>query len=259
MVARLFNLSKKAKRSSPPRVSERVYAVGDIHGRADLLDALHVKIIADLSHSTPAKATLVYLGDYVDRGPNSFGVLERLCGDPVAGVDRVFLKGNHEAMLLDFLADAASGMSWRQLGGLETILSYHVDIQSAMTRGGIAAIAEEFRRKFPASHRAFLQSLVTFTFLGDYFFCHAGVRPGIELESQSENDLLWIREPFLSSLQDHGKVIVHGHTPVAEPEVRSNRINIDTTAYLTHRLTCLVLEGEERRFLITDANDAKAG
>jgi serine/threonine protein phosphatase 1 len=225
----------------------RVYAVGDIHGRSDLLDALHDSVSKDLERSPADNAMIIYLGDYVDRGVDSSGVLDRLCDAPLKGMSRVLLKGNHEAMLLRFLEEPETGAQWRRYGGLETLHSYGLDM--ARTVDGYRVLAERFAEALPARHLELLQSLQHSASVGDYFFCHAGVRPGVPLERQREADLLWIRDVFLASDESFGKVVVHGHTPAEEPEIRGNRIGIDTGAYATHLLTCLVLEGEERRFL----------
>lgn len=253
MLRRFFSPASKGRQPQPSAAKLpdglRVYAIGDIHGRSDLLDIMHGKIAADLEKAPAPQAVLVYLGDYIDRGPDSCGVLERLSAGAPGGISSLLLKGNHEEMLLRFLADPSIGLQWRQLGGMETILSYKVDVNAALARGGLEALAVDFRQKVPARHIELLQSLKPCAAIGDYFFCHAGVRPGVPLERQREEDLLWIREPFLQSGEDFGKVVVHGHSPVAEPELRSNRINIDTGAYATHCLTCLVLEGAGRQIL----------
>lgn len=256
MIGRFFRSfgGRKPETQAPPQVpgGTRIYAVGDIHGRSDLLDVLHDRIGEDLERSPVESATIVYVGDYVDRGMDSSGVLDRLCGAPPPGVTRIPLKGNHEAMLLRFLDEPASGAQWRQYGGAETLLSYRVDVARAIARGGLEALAEDFVRLLPAPHLHFLRSLRTFAVIGDYYFCHAGVRPGVALVQQRETDLLWIREAFLNSDQYFGKMVVHGHTPAEEPEERANRICVDTGAYATHRLTCVVLEGEGRRFLAAE-------
>lgn len=252
MISGLFG--SRARRSPSGETAKvpdgiRVFAIGDIHGRADLLDLVHERIEADLRARKPEKAVAVYLGDYVDRGADSYGVLERLSREAPAGVRRIFLKGNHEEMLELFLGDPDVGNRWRQLGGTETLFSYGVDVNAALARGGMAGLAQDFAKKVPPAHREFLAALELYTVLGDYFFCHAGVRPGVPLERQRAADLLWIRDEFLSSGASFGKVIVHGHSPVEMPDFRSNRINIDTGAYATNRLTCLVLEGSGRRIL----------
>lgn len=188
------------------------------------------------------------LGDYIDRGPHSRGVLERLAENPFPG-DYVALKGNHEALLEAFLADPAIGVQWRTLGGLETLHSFGVRVAPLMVGRNFAEAAEELRAALTPRHSTFLAALRTSLSVGRYFLCHAGVRPGVPLERQRAEDLLWIRDAFLSSKADFGKVVVHGHTPTEEPEVLPNRINIDTGAFTTGRLTCVVLEGEEHRFI----------
>lgn len=227
----------------------RLYVVGDIHGRADLLAKIGQKIAEDL-RTTPIKNTAtVFLGDYVDRGPASSAVLGRLASGEFP-TEIVALKGNHELMLEDFLLDPQTGENWRQNGGLETLHSYGVDV-AGLRAGRFEEAARAFRDALPPPHLAFIESTRRSLSVGDYFFCHAGIRPGVPLASQVEDDLLWIREPFLSSAEPLPAMIVHGHTPVLEPEIRPNRINIDTGAYITGKLTCLVLENEQSRFLFS--------
>jgi serine/threonine protein phosphatase 1 len=228
-----------------------VYVIGDIHGRADLLDRQRALIDADFAAKRAAIVHLVYLGDYVDRGPDSFGVLERLTQGARDFVHVTLLRGNHEEMLLRFLEDPAVGPAWRQLGGLETLLSYGVDVGRVLKDSGYSGLSEKFGENLPLHHRNLLAQLQSSLAIGDYFFCHAGVRPGIPLEEQQQRDLLWIRDPFLDATEDFGKVIVHGHSPVDSPVFRGNRINIDTGAYATGKLTCLVLEGHTQRIIST--------
>lgn len=229
----------------------RVFAVGDIHGRTDLLDTLHAAIEADVAESRPAEARIIYLGDYVDRGPDSAGVIDRLMRKPPAGVERLLLKGNHEDILERFLAEPEAAAGWCRLGGVETMISYGVDVEEEAAKGGFTALARALRDRIPQDHLDLLRSLSTSTSVGGYFFCHAGVRPGLALEQQRPRDLMWIRDEFLSSEDDFGKVVVHGHTPVRDPEILSNRINVDTGAYRSGRLTCAVLEGAEIRLIAT--------
>lgn len=246
----LFTRRAKAQRR-PATVPDdvRVYAIGDIHGRVDLLQDLHERLIEDARTCTRAKR-LVYLGDYVDRGPYSRDVLETLIAGEPRDIPATHLSGNHEAMLLRFLADSAVGADWIAFGGAATLLSYGVNPRiGASAPESLETVQRVFSERFPASHKHFLENLPTHAVIGDYFFVHAGVRPGVSLDRQSPSDLLWIREDFLASAEFHGKVIVHGHSYKTEPEVRPNRIGIDTGAYATGRLTCLVLEGESRRFL----------
>jgi serine/threonine protein phosphatase 1 len=225
----------------------RLYVIGDIHGRLDLLDRLIDAIKRDVDAYGDDCLT-VTLGDYIDRGPNSRGVIERLLANPFPA-PYIALKGNHEMLLQSFLADPAVGEHWRRLGGLETLHSYGVPVSGPMVGKAYEAAADRLRDAMPAEHRSFLRSLKTSYSNDKYFLCHAGVRPGVPLEQQSEEDLLWIRGEFLNTTVDFGKIVVHGHTPVEEPEVLPNRINIDTGAFATGHLTCVVLDKAGHRFL----------
>lgn len=231
--------------------ASRVYVIGDIHGRLDLLDQLIRKIDLDLKQAPAVEAITVTLGDYIDRGPNSRGVLERLVHDPFP-TPYVPLKGNHEELFENFFDDPSVGSKWRHLGGLETLHSYGVPVSLLMLGKGFREAADLLRERVPKTHLEFLSSLKTSASSKSFFLCHAGVRPGIPLERQNTGDLLWIRGEFLNSRLNFGKRVVHGHTPTERPEVLANRINIDTGAYMTGRLTCLVLEGEQHRFLVSD-------
>jgi serine/threonine protein phosphatase 1 len=236
----------------------RVYCVGDIHGRDDLLREMAGRVEADLANRSFDQAVSVFLGDYVDRGLGSMLVVEQLVrGEWPTRI--VPLAGNHEDLLLAFLEDAAVLEDWRNLGGLETLYSYGVNVGAAMAGRNYEAAQQEFVARFPKSHRDFLGSLEVCTTIGDYFFCHAGVRPGVPLDRQRREDLLTIREPFLSSQVEHGKLVAHGHTPSAAPEIRPNRIGIDTAAFGTGRLTCLVLEQDQRSFLHTGVGVEQGG
>jgi serine/threonine protein phosphatase 1 len=230
-----------------PNENTRVYAIGDIHGRLDLLDRAIAAIERDVGDHGPAALT-VTLGDYIDRGPESCGVLGRLAANPFP-TPYVALKGNHEAFLAAFLADPKLGLQWRQFGGLETLHSYGVPVSRLMFGRSFDDAAQALRVALPAVHVDFLQSLKNSFSHGKYFLCHAGVRPGVPLDRQEEHDLLWIRGEFLNSEMNFGKVIVHGHTPVEQPEVLSNRINIDTGAFATGQLTCVALDEDGHRFL----------
>jgi serine/threonine protein phosphatase 1 len=226
----------------------RIYAIGDIHGRADLLNRLFTEIDADSARSPDAEALEIYLGDYLDRGPASRQVIDDLIA---RGRSRraVFLKGNHETYPLEFLRDPTFFGAWSQLGGRETLISYGVLPPIAPGPNEWTEIARAFAAALPAEHRDFLQDLQPYACYGDFYFVHGGVRPGVPLERQREEDLLEIREPFLSSQVDFGKVVIHGHTPALEPEFRPNRIGIDTGAYATGKLTCLVISGDTLRIL----------
>ena len=229
-----------------------VYAVGDVHGRLDLLEQLLDLIDGDAEASGTDRRTLVFLGDYVDRGPNSRGVVERLIGDLPRGFDAHFLKGNHEAILLDFLAEPWRLDHWLQNGGEETMRSYGVDTEGlASLDASPATWRDAFAQALPEAHLRFFRNLLLSVSFGDYLFVHAGVRPGVPLGAQSEADLVWIRAPFLNHAELFGKVVVHGHTPGQEPVTRPNRVGIDTGAVFTGRLTALRLEGAERKFLQT--------
>lgn len=239
-----------SRKSLQPRVPEgiRVYAVGDIHGRADLLEEVLKRIDADLARSPPQGSIEIFLGDYIDRGPASRQVLDRLIERQNAGRS-VFLKGNHETYMIDFAANPLIFDEWKRLGGLETLLSYGLAPSAAPGPAEQIQLAAAFQRALPESHRRFLDSLKLSYTCGDYFFVHAGIRPGIPLKEQHESDLLWIRRDFLLSDQDFSKIIVHGHSRTPEPDIRPNRINIDTGAYTTGRLTCLVLENDQIDFI----------
>jgi serine/threonine protein phosphatase 1 len=234
--------------SPPSPEPDRLYVIGDIHGRSDLLDRMVLEIARDLEENPVGAALTVTLGDYVDRGPDSRGVVERLVHNPFP-TPLVALKGNHESLLETFLVDPSVAGHWRRLGGLETLHSYGVPIESVMMGKNYEDAAAGLRAALTPTHLDFLKSLRTCITVGKYFMCHAGVRPGIPLERQAEPDLLWIRHEFLASRTDFGKIVVHGHTPTEAPEVLPNRINVDTGAFMTGRLTCAVLDTGGVRFL----------
>jgi serine/threonine protein phosphatase 1 len=230
----------------------RIYAVGDVHGCDGLLAAIHEKIFADLAARPVGDHRIIHLGDYIDRGPKSAAVVERLVALTARDPHVLYLRGNHEAMFLDFLEDPfEGGQNFLANGGAATLASYGVPIEG----DGLSSMREIIGflyatlENLPVEHRQFIAKLPTSLRFGDFFFCHAGVKPNLALDQQDNFDLLWIREPFLSSNADFGAVVIHGHTPVDAPEVRPNRINIDTGAVLGGPLTCLVLEGREYRFL----------
>ena len=246
---------KGDNRAAAVPAGRRVYAVGDIHGRADLLDDLMRQIDADLAggDGVTIQPLLIFLGDYVDRGRDSRGVIERLLRLAEGWPDTGFLRGNHEQAMLDFLDGAEAGRQWLRFGGRATLASYGVDADfNADDAAAIAYARQMLDQALPAAHRRFLHGLGLSVTVGDYFFAHAGIRPGIALAAQAADDLIWIREPFLSSSRDHGKVVVHGHSIHYQPEQRGNRIGIDTGAFATGRLTCLVLQESQQRFLVTN-------
>lgn len=226
----------------------RVYAIGDVHGRVDLLDQVLADIDAHLAASPAIRSIRIFLGDYVDRGPDSREVVERLIAC-AKNCETVYLKGNHEDFVFTFLQNPAALEEWRHVGGLETLVSYGLKPSVHPGETETIVLAEQFADALPEVHRDFLRGLRTSFTLGDFFFVHAGVKPGVPLEAQRDSDLLWIRHEFLGSAADFGKMVVHGHTPVPDPEIRPNRINIDTGAYATGRLTCLVIEGDQLNWL----------
>jgi serine/threonine protein phosphatase 1 len=237
-----------------------VYAVGDIHGRYDLLERLLEKIDADAADAVEAAPppVVVFVGDYIDRGSDSRAVIDRAIRLKTDGRYEVrALKGNHEAALLEFLRDAKFGSTWAEYGGFQTLASYGVSpptLRSSM--GDWEAVRRAFAQALPASHLAFLSNLELTARYGAYLFVHAGLRPGVPLSDQQERDLLWIRDDFLQSLGPHEAVIVHGHTPEPAPFMGSQRIGIDTGAYATGVLTAVRLHGTERKFIQADGRFA---
>lgn len=225
----------------------RVYAVGDVHGCLDQLNRLLDVIEKDLvGHSL--RSHLVLLGDLVDRGPDSAGVLHRLIkrGLPTDGWDCIM--GNHEEVMLQCLSGNGEGLeSWLRYGGVQTLESY--GLTAAEIFSPAVDLATVMRRAIPDRHVQFLQSMRDYVTIGDYLFVHAGLRPGVPLEQQSSRDLRWIRQGFLDDATDHGMMVVHGHTIVQEVDVRSNRIAVDTGCYVSGRLSALVLEGDKTRVL----------
>lgn len=234
--------------SLPPGV--RIYAIGDIHGRRDLLDELLTRTNADVDARPAARPLYIFLGDYIDRGPASRETIDRLI-EHRSKSESVFLKGNHEQIAIRFLSDGGLFDLWVRIGGAETLISYGVTPRPATNGKPTAELQASFHRALPPAHLRFFRDLKTSFSCGDFFFAHAGVRPQIELARQKESDLLWIREEFLNSRKDFGKVVVHGHTPSREIEVEPNRINIDTGAFATGRLTCLVMEEGSLSFIDT--------
>jgi len=238
--------------TQPPR---RLYAIGDVHGRYDLLEKLLDMIAQDAEQGEDEYNALIFLGDYVDRGPNSKRVIERLTMPPPAGFEMICLKGNHEDMLLKFLSSDGPVVSWLKNGGRETLKSYGLNVKnlsvSRVTDADIDQARDDLCALMPAAHLDFLDSLELIHVEGDYAFVHAGVRPGVDLNEQKETDLVWIRGEFLKSKTDFGKIVVHGHSIANQPQINANRIGIDTGAWRTGVLTCLVIEGSRRRFLST--------
>jgi len=243
-------LALRTKPKPKPKLPDglRIYAVSDIHGRADLLQDVFAAIDYHLAHAGPARALHVFLGDYIDRGPASRETIDLLI-DRSRRHQSVFLKGNHEAFMFEVLQDAGRLDAWKQYGGLQTLMSYGLVPSIKPDRDEQSELVYALRQSLPDNHRQFFANLRPSFVCGDFFFAHAGVRPGVPLRQQREEDLLWIRDEFLQCEDDFGKYIVHGHTPVSKPEIRPNRINIDTGAFATGILTLLTIQ-DDRMFAI---------
>lgn len=239
----IVRLLRKSRQKPAGRLPEgvRIYAIGDVHGRADLLDRLISRIDAHVAAHPIERPILLFVGDYVDRGSGSRQVLDLLTASAGAR-EMVFLRGNHEEFMVNFLTKPAMLRDWGKVGGFETLMSYGVTPVLNADAGTQMELAKALAAALPPEHRQFLQSLLPSFSCGGYYFAHAGVRPGVPLAAQRTEDLLWIRDEFLLHEEKFEKIIIHGHTPVPEIDVRPNRINIDTGAYITGRLSCLVLE-----------------
>ncbi len=257
-------LIRRASPAAPPGVvaappGVRLYAVGDVHGSlgpfADIVD--QIRVDAAEARTFGLTPIAIFLGDYVDRGADSRTVVDRLATDPLPGIETQFLLGNHEAAMLDFLTAPERGEAWLTYGGMETLLSYGVRVRGE-GRPRLADLSAQLVEKLPARHKSFLEALRPMATFGDYAFVHAGVLPGVALEAQRVEDLIAIREEFLEARGWHGKMVVHGHSIVEAPEFRSNRIAIDTGAYFTGVLTCLVMEEDRVRVLSTSPSSLSA-
>src|SRR5262245_61622599 len=218
-----------------------IYVVGDIHGRLDLLLDVQRRIDEDKARSVRGRVVEVYLGDYIDRGPDPAGVISRLI-DRTREVPTAFLRGNHEQLLLDFLDGKDCLDQWLMVGGIATLLSY--GLASGPTSRLLSRVAtrRKLAQAIPPEHLRFYEKTGAYIRLGDYLAVHAGIRPGVPLEEQKSSDLLGIRQTFLEFDGDFGFVVVHGHTPATAPELLRNRINIDTGAFATNHLTCLKID-----------------
>lgn len=243
MIASLLPRLKQRKQSAALPEGLRIYAIGDVHGRADLLDRMVSRIDKHVVANPVTRPVCLFVGDYIDRGPGSRDVLDILL-NCAQGREMIFLRGNHDALVPRFLKDPTTLSDWSRIGGLETLMSYGLKPSLNPDAETQKELARALNATLPEDHRRFLDALLSSFTCGDYFFVHAGVRPGIPLARQNENDLLWIRDEFLLHEERFEKVIVHGHTPVRGIDIRPNRINIDTGAYATGRLSCLVLEGD---------------
>lgn len=228
-----------------------MYAIGDIHGRDDLLAALHALILKDARTALHREKVVIYLGDYVDRGPDSAGVIARVIADRLPGFTAVPLCGNHEDMMVQFLATPTSGL-WLANGGTATLASYGIRAPFfADDPELLVALGQALDDGLPIRHRLFLDNLSLCHREGDYLFVHAGIRPGVPIERQNPREILWIRDLFLDFDGDFGCRVVHGHSITRRPDVRWNRIGVDTGAVYSNRLTCLVLDDGDVRFLET--------
>lgn len=253
MLRNLFRARREALAGLPE--GERVYAIGDIHGRADLLDRLLLRVGHDVADRDRGqeRATLVFLGDYVDRGDRSREVIDRLLElEGSARYETVFLKGNHEDAMLRFLRAPEGNADWLSYGGLATLMSYGVrEVAQAMPPERLRAAAAQLAENLPAAHLRFLDRLRLTWQSGGYFFCHAGVCPDLAQAEQPEDSLLWGDPDFFERAWKEGLRVVYGHHVRAAPEIGPNRIGIDTGAYFTGRLTALRLEGASASILQT--------
>ncbi len=231
----------------------RIYCIGDVHGREDLLQQIHSNILTDSSDHTGRKI-VIYLGDYIDRGERSKEVIELLLTNPLPDFDSIHLRGNHEQSLLDFLIEPDIGQTWFSYGGLQTLVSYGVRYNKIPTSSNdLQVLQTELKERLPASHLEFFKKTLFFHSFGSYYFVHAGVNPRLSLEQQHPDDQLWIREDFIRHTKAYNKIIVHGHTITDEPDFHHNRIGLDTGAYQSGKLSCLVLENDTQRIIQTNA------
>lgn len=225
-------------------------AVGDIHGRSDLLENAIRYTVGSALKRPEKRFFFITLGDYCDRGPDTAGVIDRLLdlgeGSPADNLTPVFLKGNHDEAMLSFY-EGERPLWWLRHGGIESLESYSVDYSFGRTLDDqVGSLQVAFAEKFPERHARFIRGLSLFHELGDYLFVHAGIRPGIPVREQSPKDLMWIRDGFLDFSQPHSHYVVHGHSPVRQPEILENRAAIDTRAYDSGLLTALILEGDSK-------------
>ncbi|HOY78080.1 MAG TPA: metallophosphoesterase family protein [Hyphomonadaceae bacterium] len=261
-IARVFSrkeneaVTKQVIIPGPPALvppGRRVYAVGDVHGRADLL----ARLLDSINEDTAAggfdgKPVLIFLGDYIDRGFQSKDVIDILLSEKMSSFETYFLKGNHEAAMLQFLHDPTIGPRWAEFGGVETLVSYGIRPPRMRTSTDEWALAsQQLNDTLPPDHLSFLNNLDISVRVGDYVFVHAGVRPGVPLDQQTEQDMLWIRDDFLNDVRQLGAVIVHGHTPASKPHKDSRRVGIDTGAYLSGKLTAARFEHDAVEFIST--------
>lgn len=233
----------------------RVYAIGDIHGHADVLAQMHRQIEADIAEQPEVENKIVYIGDYIDRGPNSKGVIDLLVERELTApeIEHVFIMGNHENAMIEFMKDPEGPRKdWLAWGGIEALESYGIEVdRSKPLTTMVKSFGEQLNAAVPTTHSEFLKNLKLIHQIGDYLFVHAGIRPGVNLDKQKREDLIMIREPFLSSQDDHGFVVIHGHTinRHGKAEIKPNRINLDSGLYAGGPLSCAVLEGNTVRII----------
>jgi serine/threonine protein phosphatase 1 len=251
---KLINRLLKAKPYPTPALPDdtRIYCIGDIHGRHDLLIQL-LSLIRQDSAGFSGRVIMIYLGDFIDRGPQSREVIEELMRNAQPNIEYVYLRGNHEQTMLDFLHNDTVGLAWLTYGGQATLASYNAvgDKEMPSQREDFIAIQRQLLKKLPHAHYQFLKNTSFSYSIGSYFFVHAGIDPDCPLSRQKPDDLLWIRGEFTGSTKSFEKIIVHGHTITDEPELLPNRIGIDTGAYASGILTCLVLQADQQRLIQT--------
>jgi serine/threonine protein phosphatase 1 len=225
-----------------------IAAIGDVHGRLDLLEKMHAGLADQIGKRSVSDWRIVHLGDYVDRGPDSRGVIEFLSAAQARDPRVICLAGNHDVGFLDFLKEPDPAGMFANNGGVQTAQSYGVTLD-LHDPDALAMQHRALLQNVPDEHRRFIGNLVFSVELGDFFFCHAGIMPGVPLDEQEPRDLIWIRDRFLAHDELYAKVVVHGHTPTRDPEVRMNRINIDTGAFASGVLTALLIEGGDKQFM----------
>lgn len=255
---RVFNwfeifFSSTKKTPSPPRVftlpeNVRVYAVGDIHGKAELLKKMLAAIAEDAAQYPDKKILEVFLGDYIDRGLESRAVIDLLLSP--SKHERICLMGNHEETLLRYLDDPKILREWGNYGGFATLTSYGVPIPQSTSPETFNIMRDAFKRNLPEAHLTFIKNLKMWHVVGDYLFVHAGIVPNIPLDLQQPQNLLWIRSPFLSHKDFFDYYVVHGHSAIPAPEIKHNRANVDISAAMKESLCCLVAEGNQRNTMI---------
>lgn len=249
---KLFSKNKSEYKESSAPDGSRIYAVGDIHGRLDLLKSINKKIKKDISENKSERNVVIYIGDYVDRGNDSQGVINELINNPIEGAESIHLCGNHENAMMEYFSDPGVAYGWFAWGGKATVRSYGVKSKDKKGRPvSEEQIHELFNELVPDNHKKFLKNLKYYHIEGDYIFVHAGLKPGIPLEKQHVDDMMTIRDAFIYPKTRFEKTVVFGHTVFDQPFVGNGRIGIDTGAYATGRLTAVILEKTNVEFIHT--------